>query len=103
LSQQYFELFRGARDDCALAANHDWALHQFGMLEQERDDRLLVGVVTGIQAEFLEALVLADQVGGRVVERFDYFLELLAGRMIFQIIDEVELDLAGAKKIKRAT
>ena len=72
------------------------------MLEQERADRLLVGVVTGIQAEFLEALVLADQVGGGSVEQVDYFLEPLAGRMIFQIFDEVELDLAGAKKIKRA-
>jgi hypothetical protein len=72
------------------------------MLEQERDDRFLVGIISGIQAELLEALVLTDQVGGRGVEHVDYFLELLAGRMIFQIVDEVELDLAGAKKIKRA-
>jgi hypothetical protein len=73
------------------------------MLQQERDDRLLVGVVIGVQAEFLEALVLADQVGDGAVEQVDYFLELLAARMVFQIVDEVELDLAGAKKIKRAT
>ena len=72
------------------------------MLEQERDDCFLVGVVIGVQAEFLEALVLADQVGDRGVEHADYFLELLAGGVIFQIVDEVELDLAGAKKIKRA-
>jgi hypothetical protein len=72
------------------------------MREQERDDRLLVGVVSGIQAELFEALVLADQVGDGAVEYADYFLELIAGRMIFQIVDKVELDLAGAKKIKRA-
>jgi hypothetical protein len=72
------------------------------MLKQERDDRLLVGVVIGIQAELLEALILADQVGNRAVEHADHFFELIAGRMIFQIVDEVELDLAGAKKIKRA-
>ena len=72
------------------------------MFEQQGDDRLLVGVVTWIQAEFLEALILADQVGDGAFEHTDYFLELIAGRMIFQIFDEVELDLAGAKKIKRA-
>ena len=81
--QQRFDFFRGARDYCALAANHDWALHQFGMLEQKRDDCFLVGVVIGIQAELLEALVLPDQVGDGAIEQVNYFLELLAGRMIF--------------------
>jgi hypothetical protein len=53
------------------------------MIQQERDDRLLVGVVIGIQAELLEALVLTDQVGDRGVEQVNYFLELFAGWMIF--------------------
>lgn len=72
------------------------------MLQQKRDDRLLVGVVGGIQAEFLEALVLADQVGDWTVEHVDDFFEPVAGRMIFQIFDDVELDIARAKYLERA-
>ena len=72
------------------------------MLEQECDDRLLVGVVIGIQAELLEALVFADQVGDGTIEDVDDFLQPLASRMIFEIFDDVELDIARAKKLKRA-
>jgi len=53
------------------------------MLEQKRDDCFLVGVVIGIQAELFETLVLADQVGDGAIEQVNYFLELLASRMIF--------------------
>jgi hypothetical protein len=72
------------------------------MLQQKRDDRLLVGVVSGIQAKLLEALVLADQVGNRTVEHVDDFLEPLARRMIFQVFDGVELDTARPKYLERA-
>jgi hypothetical protein len=102
LSQQRFELFRRTRDDRALAANHDWALHQFGMLEQQRDDGLLVDVFRGIQPELLEALVFTNQVGDGSVEQVDDFLQPLASRMIFQIFDGVELDTARAKDFDRA-
>jgi len=73
------------------------------MLEQERDDRLLVGVVSGIQAKLLEAFVLADQVGDRAVEQVDYFLEPLASRRILEIFDDVELDIARPKYLERAS
>jgi len=72
------------------------------MLQQERDDRLLVGVVGGIQAELLETFVLADQIGHGTVEDVDDFLEPLARWMIFQIFDDVELDIARAKYLERA-
>ena len=102
-SQQSGELLRGTRYDCALAANHDWALHQLGIFQQERDYRLLVGVVSGIQAELLEAFVLADQVGDGAIEQVDYFLEPLAIRGVFEIFDDVELDIARAEKLERAS
>jgi hypothetical protein len=51
------------------------------MLQQERDDRLLVAIVGGIQLEFLEALVLADQVGDGTVEQVDYFAECRPARV----------------------
>jgi hypothetical protein len=73
------------------------------MLQQERNDRLLVGVVSGIQAELLEAFVLADQVGDGAIEQVDYFLEPLASRGIFEIFDDVELDIARAEKLERAS
>jgi hypothetical protein len=72
------------------------------MLQQERDDGLLVGVVGGIQAEFLEALVLADQVGDGTVEQVNDFLEPLASWMILEIFDGVELDTARSKYLERA-
>jgi hypothetical protein len=72
------------------------------MLEQKRNHGLLVSVIGGIQAELLEALVFADQLGDRAVKQIDYFLELLAGRMILEIFDDVELDIACAEKLKRA-
>jgi hypothetical protein len=100
--QQRLELFWRTRDDCALAANHDWALHQLGVLQQERNDRLLVSVASGIQTKLLEALVLADQVGDRTLEQVDDFLEPLASRMILEIFDSVELDTARAKYLERA-
>ena len=72
------------------------------MLEQEPDDRLLVGVVGGIQAELLEALVLAHQVGDGTVEQVDDFLERRPGRMLLQIFNDVELDIARAEQLERA-
>jgi hypothetical protein len=73
------------------------------MLQQERNDRLLVGVVSGIQAELLEAFVLADQVGDGAVEQIDYFVEPLASRRILEIFDDVELDIARPKYLERAS
>ncbi len=73
------------------------------MLQQERDDRLVVGVVSGIQAELLETFVLADQVGDGAVEQVDDFLEPLASRMILEIFDDVELDIARPKYLERTS
>ena len=73
------------------------------MLQQERNDCLLVGVVSGIQAELLEAFVLADQVGDGAIEQVDCFLEPLAIRGVFEIFDDVELDIARAEKLERAS
>lgn len=72
------------------------------MLEQERDDLLRGGVVLGLELQFLETLILADQVGRRTFDyRKDFFQRRAIGRGL-EILDQVELDLALAQTLQRA-
>src|SRR5713226_10450666 len=73
--EKLLELLGRSRDHRASAANYYRPLHQVRMLQQEADHRLLGGVVRGLQLQFVETLVLADQIGDRTVEHPDYLFE----------------------------
>jgi hypothetical protein len=72
------------------------------VLEQDLDHRLARGVAGGIQAELLEVLVLAHQVGGRVGQEVEEAPQLGAARRLLQVVDDVELDAALAQQVQRA-
>ena len=93
--EKLLELLGRSRDYGASAANYYRPLHQVRMLQQEADHRLLGGVVRGLQLQFVETLVLADQICNWAVEHPDYLFERLATRRRFEIFDSVELDTAG--------
>jgi hypothetical protein len=72
------------------------------VLQQHFDDLLAGDVVGGIEAELLEVLVLADQVGGRIGEQVEEAAEVGARGRVLEVIDDVELDAALAQEIQRA-
>jgi hypothetical protein len=47
-------------------------------------------------------LVLAHQIGGRVVEQVEEAAQVGSARRILQVIDDVELDAALAQEVQRA-
>ncbi len=72
------------------------------MLEQQVDHRVCVSIVGGIESEFLEILVLADQVGRLIREQARDPLQCAAVERLLDEVDDVELDVALAQDLQRA-
>ena len=71
------------------------------MLEQQVD-HLLPGLVVGlVQAELLEVLVLADEVGRWVRQQVEEPLEVLSGERVVQVANDVELDATVTEDLLR--
>ncbi|MFP8875392.1 MAG: hypothetical protein VCB99_00475 [Myxococcota bacterium] len=72
------------------------------MLEEQRDHRFgrLVGVC--IQLQGLEVLVLADQLRRGAGEQFEKALDIGSRKGVFEVVDDVELDVALAQDVQRA-
>ena len=85
-----------------MPANHDGALHELGVLEEQRDHCFgcLVGV--RIQLQGLEVLVLPDQVRRGVGQQFEEALDVGAREGVLEVVDDVELDVAFAQDVQRA-
>ncbi len=92
---------RRPRNHGLVALDHDRTLHEFGMLEQERDHRLRRRAVLGRELQFLEPPVPAHQLRGWRVEDRDNPLERRAMQRSFEILDGVELDTLRAQQLQR--
>src|SRR5271166_866967 len=92
--QQRRQLLRRPRDDRTVATNHDRTLHQFRMLQQQRDDFFLIDIVLRLEAQFAEAFILPHEVGGRPFQHREDFFQRLSRRGRFEILDHVAFDAA---------
>jgi len=72
------------------------------VLEQELDDRFPGRVVVGVQAERLEVLVLADQLGRLDGQQIQKPFQIGPREWVFQVLDDIELDAAVAQNFQRA-
>ena len=82
-----------AGDDDLAPIVDQWTLHQLGMAGEQTGHRLDGHVVVGVEAECLEAGILADQVAGRLVEASSQAGELGRVWWLFEVFDDVELDV----------
>ena len=100
--QEFQDLLRGARDHRLLPPDDDRALHELGVLEEQRDHRFgrLVGVC--IQLQGLEVLVLSDELRRGAREQFEKALDIGSRKGVFEVVDDVELDVALAQDVQRA-
>jgi hypothetical protein len=68
-------------------------LHQHGVLHQQVNDCLARDIVGCLEAEFSEALVLADELGRGIGEQVEAAFEVGTAQGGLEIFDNVELDV----------
>jgi hypothetical protein len=100
--KQLEHVFRGTGNHGPFAANNDRPLHQHGMFQQQIDDGLTAHIVSGIQVQPLKILVLANQVSRCIGKQIKKSCQVLTAYRLFQILDNVELDVTVAQNFQRA-
>lgn len=91
--EQFQDFFGWAGKHRPGPADDHRPLHEFGVLQQEVNNRLAADIVGRLQAERGKVFVFADQVGRRIGEQVKAPFKLGSGRGMLQILDDVELDV----------
>lgn len=63
------------------------------MLEQQTDDRLGRGVISVIQTQLFEPLIVAHELARRVRQDVENMLEIVFRQWLLQIFNDIELDV----------
>ena len=92
----------GRRITACSPPEHHRALHELGVLEEQRDDLLPGLVVAGVETELAEPLVLAHQRRRRVGDGIDDPLEVGARRVGFEVLDHLDVDAPLTEDLERA-
>ena len=101
LEQLQDSVFR-ATDHRSVAGHENRTLHQLRVREQQGDHGLGRPAVGCIEPEFLEILVLSDQVDRLVRKQADDSLQRGLVERLFDVFDDVELDVSLAQNFQRA-
>lgn len=100
------KLVNGVRrtgDNGPFSANDDRALHEHRVLQEQLDNRITGDIVFGRQSELFKVFVLANKVGWFVGELIEKLHQLLTAQGVFQVFNNVELDVAVTQDIQRAS
>ena len=101
LVEDFSHLFRGPGDDGSLAAYTDGAVHDLGMLQQQTDQGIGCLEVLDVQAQLAERSRV-QQVCQFTSQQLQDASQRLWARRIVDVLDNVELDVAGAQDLQRA-
>ena len=100
--EQLQNLVRRPGDHGPVSAKNHRALHELGMLEEHRHHLFRGLVVFLLEAELLEALVLAHQVGRRIRKQVEEPFQRDLVERVLQVLDDVARDVALAQDLQRA-
>lgn len=99
--QDLVHLLRGTGDNGSITTNADGSVHDFGMFQQQADQRIGGVVVVDVPVQLAEGAWM-DQIPWFTGQQFQKSAQLRLGGGRLDIFDDVELDATVAKDFQRA-